>query len=127
VGKNGAFAVRLAALIALLLAPLAASAAPGDAVTIPAAAFEPGWNSAVASLQSRSPDMRDKLHLAGYWAQLLICTPTWKRVAVEMNNNNVINTVRGNSDFFTVAARRPRRLRTKSAHCGAGYQPPPKL
>jgi hypothetical protein len=57
------------------------------------AGFEPLWNSGVAALKARSLDMRDKLHIAGYWAQLLVCTPTRTRVAVEMSNHIVINTV----------------------------------
>jgi hypothetical protein len=50
------------------------------------AGFEPHWNSGVEALKTRAIDMRDKLHLAGYWAQLMICTPTWTRVAADMSN-----------------------------------------
>jgi hypothetical protein len=57
------------------------------------AGFEPLWNSGMAALEARSLDMRDKLHIAGYWAQLLICTPTWTRVAVEKFNHNAINSL----------------------------------
>lgn len=67
------------------------------------AGFEPLWNSGVAALEARSLDMRDKLHIAGYWAQLLVCTPTWTRVAVEISNHNVINTV---SAYNTISAER---------------------
>src|ERR1700693_4680825 len=38
-------------------------------------AFEPLWNQAVEALKKRSLDMRDKLHIAGYWDNLLVCTP----------------------------------------------------
>jgi hypothetical protein len=60
-------------------------------------AFEPAWNHAVAALNTRSPDMRDKLNIAGYWANLLVCTPTWKRVAVESSNQRVLHTVRAHN------------------------------
>lgn len=57
------------------------------------AEFEPLWNHAVSALKKRSVDMRDKLHIAGYWAHLMVCTPTWTRVAVEISNHNAINVV----------------------------------
>jgi hypothetical protein len=60
-------------------------------------AFEPLWNHAVAALKARSLDMRDKLHLAGYWANLMVCTPTWKRVAVEISNQRVQHTVQAHN------------------------------
>ena len=52
--------------------------------------FEPGWNSAVAALKARSPDFATKFYIAGYWAQLMVCTPSWKRVAIEISNQNAI-------------------------------------
>jgi len=67
------------------------------------AGFEPLWNSGVAALEARSIDMRDKLHIAGYWAQLLVCTPTWTRVAVDISNHNAINTV---SAYSAISAER---------------------
>src|SRR5271156_2811797 len=57
------------------------------------AGFEPLWNSGVAALKARSLDMRDKLHIAGYWGQLLVCTPAWTRVAAEISNQIVKNTL----------------------------------
>jgi Protein of unknown function (DUF4238) len=56
-------------------------------------AFEPLWNSSIASLKAHSVDMRDKLHIAGYWANLLVCTPAWRRVAIEASNQRVSHTV----------------------------------
>ncbi len=44
-----------------------------------------------------------KLHIAGYWAHLMVCTPTWTRVAVEISNQNAINTV---SAYDTIATER---------------------
>jgi len=57
-------------------------------------AFEPVWNKAVDAFSARAPDLQSKMNIAGYWAQLLVCTPTWRRVAVEMSNHRSISTVR---------------------------------
>lgn len=57
-------------------------------------AFEPLWNQSVAALENRSGDMRDKLHIAGYWANLLVCTPTWRRVAIAASNQRIAHTVK---------------------------------
>jgi hypothetical protein len=73
------------------------------------AGFEPLWNSGVAALEARSLDMRDKLHISGYWAQLLVCTPTWTRVAVEISNHNAINMV---SAYNTISTERGNRTRS---------------
>jgi hypothetical protein len=73
------------------------------------AGFEPLWNSGVAALEARSLDMRDKLHIAGYWAQLLVCTPTWTRIAVEISNHNVIHTA---SAYNTILTERGSRTRS---------------
>jgi len=76
------------------------------------AEFEPLWNSGIAALEARSLDMRDKLHIAGYWAQLLVCTPTWTRVAAEKYNHYVVNTV---SAYNTISAERGEPSETLSA------------
>ncbi len=78
-------------------------------------AFEPLWNGSVAALESRSGDMRDKLHMAGYWANLLVCTPAWRRVAVEASDRRMAHTVRAYNDISMKSARRIRggRMRSK--------------
>src|ERR1700733_3734903 len=62
-------------------------------------AFEPLWNQSVAALEAHSGDMRDKLHIAGYWANLLVCTPTWRRVAIEISNRRLAHTVRAYNEL----------------------------
>lgn len=57
-------------------------------------AFEQEWNDAIEGFKKRSPDIRDKFHVAGYWAQLLVCTPTWRRVHVAMSDRHVVGTLR---------------------------------
>jgi Protein of unknown function (DUF4238) len=46
--------------------------------------FEPGWNGSLGSFRSRSISIDDKFVIAGYWAQLTTCTPTWRRHGVEL-------------------------------------------
>jgi hypothetical protein len=51
--------------------------------------FEGAWNPAVEALQKRVVDQETKLHIAGYWANLLIGTPTWKRAGIDLYNQNI--------------------------------------
>ncbi len=50
------------------------------------ATFEKEWNAAVAAVEAKTPTDTDKLHIAGYWANLIICTPTFKRVGIDLHN-----------------------------------------
>jgi hypothetical protein len=68
-------------------------------------AFEPMWNHAVDAIKRRSPDMRDKFHIAGFWAALSVCTPTWRRVAIEGYNQYVLSTVRARDILLTEQGR----------------------
>jgi Protein of unknown function (DUF4238) len=45
--------------------------------------------------------MRDKFHIAGFWAALMVCTPTWRRVAVEGYNQYVLSTLRARDILST--------------------------
>jgi Protein of unknown function (DUF4238) len=63
--------------------------------------FEPMWNYAVDAIKRRSPDMRDKFHIAGYWAALMVCTPTWRRVAVEGYNQYTLCHLRARDILLT--------------------------
>jgi Protein of unknown function (DUF4238) len=52
--------------------------------------FEPPWASVVAKLEAShdlAPD--DKYVIAGYWAYLSTCTPTWRRVAVALQQHDL--------------------------------------
>jgi len=51
--------------------------------------FERAWNPAVEVLQKGTIDQDTKLHIAGYWANLLIGTPTWRRTGVDLFNQNI--------------------------------------
>ena len=50
--------------------------------------FEPLWNIAVEGLLSKAPSDHHRLAIAGYVANLMTCTPAWRRVGVQMHNNH---------------------------------------
>jgi len=56
-------------------------------------AFEPMWNEAVTAVESRAMGAEVKFHIAGYWANLLVCTPTWRRVGMQVSNQSMQQTV----------------------------------
>jgi Protein of unknown function (DUF4238) len=56
-------------------------------------AFEPVWNHVVAALKARACTQDVKFHVAGYWANLLVCTPTWRRIGIELYNRGVQHAV----------------------------------
>jgi hypothetical protein len=53
------------------------------------AIFEAAWNPSVEALEKRTIDREAKLHIAGYWANLLVGTPTWKRVGTDLYRHNI--------------------------------------
>ena len=59
--------------------------------------FESAWNPAVESLQRRVADQETKLHIAGYWANLLIGTPTWKRIGADLYDQNIEYNLRASA------------------------------
>jgi hypothetical protein len=50
--------------------------------------FEPYWNSSIATLLSKTLSPRDMFAVAGYFAGLMVCTPTWRRVGVTMYDDH---------------------------------------
>jgi hypothetical protein len=50
--------------------------------------FEPLWKVAVESPLSKSPSRQDRFAIAGYVANLMTCTPTWRRVGVQIHNDH---------------------------------------
>jgi Protein of unknown function (DUF4238) len=43
----------------------------------------------VAAVEAKTPTDADKLHIAGYWANLMICTPTFRRVGTDLFNKTI--------------------------------------
>ncbi len=60
--------------------------------------FEPQWNPALAAVRSGQVSAEDKFVLAGYWALLTTCTPTWHRHAVKLAEQQL-------ADFIPLVAR----------------------
>lgn len=56
--------------------------------------FEPAWNPAVAQLASGRVSREDKLAISGYLANLLVCTPAWRRISIKGNNANLLHTLK---------------------------------
>jgi hypothetical protein len=60
--------------------------------------FEPQWNPAVTAVHSGQFSAEDKFVLAGYWALLTTCTPTWHQNAVKVAEHQL-------ADFIPLVAR----------------------
>ena len=55
--------------------------------------FEPYWASAVGRLEDNHYlSTVDKMIIAGYWAYLSTCTPTWQRVAAKLQQSELDDT-----------------------------------
>lgn len=50
--------------------------------------FEPQWNTSIATLLSRTMKPKDKFAVSGYFANLMVCTPTWRRIGVKIYNDH---------------------------------------
>lgn len=50
--------------------------------------FEGRWKIAVERLHSKTPSHEDRLVIAGYVANLMTCTPAWRRIGVQVNNDH---------------------------------------
>jgi hypothetical protein len=73
-------------------------------------AFEPLWNHAIAALMKRTPDAMDKFHVAGFWAALMVCTPTWNRVAVDGYNQSTLATLRARDVLLAESGKPDKKL-----------------
>jgi hypothetical protein len=60
--------------------------------------LEPQWNPTVAAVRSGQISAEDKFVLAGYWALLTTCTPTWHHNAVKVAEGQL-------ADFIPLVAR----------------------
>jgi hypothetical protein len=60
--------------------------------------FEPQWRPAVSAVRSGQMSIDDRFALAGYWALLTTCTPSWHRNAVLVANKQL-------ADFIPLVAR----------------------
>jgi hypothetical protein len=58
--------------------------------------FEPHWNPTVGAIPSH-----DKFALAGYWAQLTTCTPTWVGQAVDVYKQKLLEVIPAVAAYVT--------------------------
>jgi hypothetical protein len=50
--------------------------------------FEPQWNESISTLLSKTLMPKDMFAVAGYFVNLMVCTPTWRRIGVTMHNDH---------------------------------------
>jgi hypothetical protein len=55
--------------------------------------FEPQWDPALAKMLSHDLSAGDKFVIAAYMANLMVCTPAWRRVGQEMYGQNIVSTL----------------------------------
>src|SRR5690349_11942706 len=48
------------------------------------ATFELTWNDAITDLENGIINRSVKFAIAGYWANLMVCTPAWRRVGLKI-------------------------------------------
>ena len=82
--------------------------------------FERVWNHGIEALRQHSLDMQDKLYIAGYWAQLLVCTPTWTRVAIKTSDELLINTIAAHCEIKSQVGRPDKVLEAAMAEVERG-------
>src|SRR5712691_5059030 len=75
------------------------------------AMFEPRWNDAITDLENGICDAAVKMAIAGYWANLLVCTPAWTRVGIKVHDHNEMQTVRAHDILRTEAGRPDAKLK----------------
>ena len=55
--------------------------------------FEPQWNPAIGKMLIHRLSANDKFVIAAYMANLMVCTPAWRRVGQEMYGQNIVSTL----------------------------------
>jgi hypothetical protein len=84
------------------------------------AIFEPRWNDAITDLGNGICDAAVKMAVAGYWANLLVCTPTWTRVGIKMHDYNMMHRLRAEEALRAKAGKPDLKLRQMLADLDSG-------
>jgi hypothetical protein len=63
--------------------------------------FEPVWNPALTELQAGRVSPAEKIALSGYMGNLLVCTPTWRRIGIEGHNFQHLQFLHASDIFYT--------------------------
>jgi hypothetical protein len=82
--------------------------------------FEPAWDRAIVHLLSENDDPTAKLAIAGYWANLMVCTPAWTRVSMKTREHDTMRTVRAHDVLTTQAGKPDPKLKAMLAEFDAG-------
>ena len=83
--------------------------------------FEPAWDRALVDLVDGIDDPTVKLAIAGYWANLMVCTPAWTRVGVKTQEYDTMRTVRAHDVLMTQAGKPDPKLKAMIAEFDAGH------
>jgi hypothetical protein len=81
--------------------------------------FEPAWNDAITHLENRVCDAAVKLAVAGYWTNLMVCTPAWTRVGRKTLAHDSLRTVRAHDVLMTQAGEPDPKLKEMLAEFDA--------
>jgi hypothetical protein len=84
------------------------------------AIFEPRWNDAITDLGNGICDAAVKMAIAGYWANLLVCTPAWTRLGVKMLDYNTVHHLRVQDALRTRAGKPDAKIKAILAVLDAG-------
>ena len=82
--------------------------------------FEPAWNPALEELKTGKISAAEKLAIAGYWANLLVCTPAWRRVAIESHNHSALDFLQAHDALNTEHGEPDPKLKEALAALEAG-------
>lgn len=63
--------------------------------------FEPQWNPAIQKILEEEVSANDKFVIAAYMANLMVCTPAWRRVGQEMYAQNMVSTLTVKNEVMT--------------------------
>jgi hypothetical protein len=83
--------------------------------------FEPAWDRAIIGLVDGVEDPTVKLAIAGYWANLMVCTPAWTRVGMKTQEHDTMRTVRAHDVLMTQAGKPDPKLKAMLAEFDAGH------
>jgi hypothetical protein len=83
--------------------------------------FEPAWDRAIVDLVDGVEDPSVKLAVAGYWANLMVCTPAWTRVGAKIQEYDTMRTVRAHDVLTTRVGKPDPKLKAMLAAFDAGH------
>jgi hypothetical protein len=82
--------------------------------------FEPAWNPAISEIIRGHASSEAKLAISGYWANLLVFTPTSRRVDVTAHDRHAIDYLRARDTLGTEAGKPDAELKRILAPFNAG-------